>query len=231
MDSAILFTDTSDGRAEGKEDMREIPKPYQRYRHFKGNEYQVIAVAKDASEDDKQYVIYQALYGDYKIYARELNEFLSKTDKVKYPNATQEYRFEEIMESAPTESMHAQNAPTQSVTVESTSAQSVPVESAPAQSTTDQSTPVQSAPTQSTPVENEDECVLDPDVVRFLDAKNPEDKLEILSGLRSRITDDMLTIMAVSMDFELNEGSTEKKYNELKNALLMRDQFERSRLR
>ena len=57
MDSAILFTDTSDGRAEGKEDMREIPKPYQRYRHFKGNEYQVIAVAKDASEDDKQYVI------------------------------------------------------------------------------------------------------------------------------------------------------------------------------
>ena len=221
MDSAILFTDTSDGRAEGKEDMREIPKPYQRYRHFKGNEYQVIAVAKDASEDDKQYVIYQALYGDYKIYARELNEFLSKTDKEKYPNATQEYRFEEITESAPTESMHAQNAP----------AQSVPVESAPAQSAPAQSTPVQSAPAQSTPVENEDECVLDPDVVRFLDAKNPEDKLEILSGLRSRITDDMLTIMAVSMDFELNEGSTEKKYNELKNALLMRDQFERSRLR
>ena len=221
MDSAILFTDTSDGRAEGKEDMREIPKPYQRYRHFKGNEYQVIAVAKDASEDDKQYVIYQALYGDYKIYARELNEFLSKTDKVKYPNATQEYRFEEIMESAPTESMRVQNIP----------AQSVPVESAPAQSAPAQSTPVQSAPAQSTPVENEDECVLDPDVVRFLDAKNPEDKLEILSGLRSRITDDMLTIMAVSMDFELNEGSTEKKYNELKNALLMRDQFERSRLR
>ena len=221
MDSAILFTDTSDGRAEGKEDMREIPKPYQRYRHFKGNEYQVIAVAKDASEDDKQYVIYQALYGDYKIYARELNEFLSKTDKVKYPNATQEYRFEEITESAPTESMRVQNIP----------AQGVPVETAPAQSAPAQSTPVQSAPAQSTPVENEDECVLDPDVVRFLDAKNPEDKLEILSGLRSRITDDMLTIMAVSMDFELNEGSTEKKYNELKNALLMRDQFERSRLR
>ncbi|HAF26343.1 MAG TPA: DUF1653 domain-containing protein [Lachnospiraceae bacterium] len=221
MDSAILFTDTSDGRAEGKEDMREIPKPYQRYRHFKGNEYQVIAVAKDASEDDKQYVIYQALYGDYKIYARELNEFLSKTDKVKYPNASQEYRFEEITESAPTESVRAQTAPTQSV----------PVETAPTQSAPVQSTPVQSAPAQSTPVENEDECVLDPDVVRFLDAKNPEDKLEILSGLRSRITDDMLTIMAVSMDFELNEGSTEKKYGELKNALLMRDQFERSRLR
>ena len=226
MDSAILFTDTSDGRAEGKEDMREIPKPYQRYRHFKGNEYQVIAVAKDASEDDKQYVIYQALYGDYKIYARELNEFLSKTDKVKYPNATQEYRFEEIAESAPTQSMRAQTAPVQSVPVETAPTQSVPVETAPAQST-----PAQSAPAQSTPVENEDECVLDPDVVRFLDAKNPEDKLEILSGLRSRITDDMLTIMAVSMDFELNEGSTEKKYGELKNALLMRDQFERSRLR
>lgn len=42
-----------------------------RYRHFKGNEYEVIAVAKD-SETLEDVVIYKALYGEAQVWVRPL---------------------------------------------------------------------------------------------------------------------------------------------------------------
>jgi len=63
------------------------------YKHFKGDYYLVEDIAIH-SETKENYVIYRALYGERELYIRPMDMFLSKVDKVKYPNVEQEYRFE-----------------------------------------------------------------------------------------------------------------------------------------
>jgi hypothetical protein len=81
---------------------RKRPEAKEIYRHFKGNRYEIVTTAED-TETGEQLVIYRALYGEGRTWARELSNFMEELDPAKYPNASQKYRFEkeEAEQTAP----------------------------------------------------------------------------------------------------------------------------------
>ncbi len=181
--------------------MDRIPEPNEIYQHFKGNLYRIVTLATH-SETGEAMVVYQALYGDFQVFVRPLSMFVSEVDHEKYPQVQAKYRFTLVPQ--------IMGKPSGAPVGETGSPK---------------------ACAEDSPEEAEEELNLDPMLVEFLDADTYEDKLNILVGLHSRITDDMLNTMAVSLDLELEEGELEERYMTLKNCIVTLEKYECNRLR
>ena len=198
-----------------------LPKVHEIYKHFKGNLYQITAIAEH-TETGEILVIYQAMYGEFKTYARPLSMFISRVDREKYPEVTQEFRFE--LQGPEAERQRAV------LGVPSGEAADLKETIGPEKEEPD----LKEASAQEKAVDQgtaEGEFQLDPGVLSFLDADDYEEKLNVLAGLHHRITDDMLTTMAISCDIEVGEGDIEERYSQLRNCLLTLQKYECKRLR
>lgn len=205
-----------------------IPKPHEIYKHFKGNLYQITAVAEH-TETGEQLVIYQALYGDFKTYARPLSMFTGRVDREKYPEASQEFRFELQGADAKRQRLESE------ADADGKSEKAGKPEGAEKLNADGKADAAPDGAAKA-PAGNQEECsegelALDPMVLEFLDADEYEQRLNILAGLHHRITDDMITTMAIACDVEIGEGDLEERYQSLKTCLLTLDRYESSRIR
>lgn len=229
--------------------MRQLPKPGEIYKHFKGNCYRIITVAEH-TETGEKLVIYQALYGDFGVYARELSMFMSPVDKEKYPYVTQKKRFE-LVESGAVSPVAGVQGMNGACGPEQSAAGAQVVQSGESVGEDDRAgngeIPVSSerlkeagniggnektdAPDKKQSPEKETEPGIDPMVLAYLDADTCKEKLQILTTMKDRLTDEMINTMAIAVDVEVKPGDITERYEELKYCLATRERFECRRLR
>ena len=186
------------------------PLPGEKYLHFKNKLYQIITVAYH-SETMEKYVVYQALYGEFKTFIRPYEMFISEVDHEKYPDVTQKYRFqyvEDLTQLGKNESVKIDAVENKRKSKETTVGES------------------------DTSVSDEgSENGINPWLIRFLDAENFDEKYEILCEMRSDITDRLIDDIAVVMDVAIPEGKLSERYAQLKTCVRTRQKYESSRFR
>ena len=215
------------------------PRPQEIYRHFKGRLYQVLTLARH-SETGEVLVVYQALYGDYAVFARPLSMFCSEVDAVKYPGAMQKERFQLWKGSEEAHALFAGESPvtgSRQTRAKETEEDRQTREKQPEEDR--QTRAMQSdgmfsqkeKPAEPSVQVAEEEVQLDPRLLRFLDANRMEEKMEILDSMQGDVTDEMIDIMAISLDTEIVSGEASERIAALRETIQMRLRFESSRLR
>lgn len=183
------------------------------YRHFKDKLYQVKGTAIH-SETKEKMVIYQGLYGSYEMYVRPYDMFLSEVDHIKYPDVVQKYRFEliDIKTGKSLEADYEEN--NQNMESEKLEESEESKESEKSEES-----------------EELEESEQDSKLIRFLDAYDYKEKLDILTSMRGELNDGLIDIMAESIEVAVPEGDITDRYNSLRKCLMAHTKYEGLRLR
>lgn len=188
------------------------------YKHFKDKLYQIKCIAYH-SETKEKMVVYQALYGDYSVYVRPYDMFMSPVDTEKYPDVQQKYRFEQVFPDG-------SDMPQNKVLSSEALSERMSDNEAPKQLEKSKA----EAMKETYEAESAEETI-DPRLERFLDAGSYEEKLEVLASISNSLDDKLIDAMAVSMDVEVPEGSIDSRYVSLRNCIRAHAKYESLRLR
>ena len=194
--------------------MNRIPQPGTFYRHFKNKLYQVIAVATH-SETGEKMVVYQALYGDYQVYVRPLEMFISPVDRKKYPDAVQEYLFEQVFPGQMDKLEKNGNEPA-------------------AENSEDRG--YAAAVENNAEYDNKSQPEKEPMghewLERFLDADRLEDRLAVLKQMEGHVTQRELDCIFLSLDLQPETGKTKiEQISALRRHIQLLRRYDGGRLR
>ena len=189
----------------------------ERYRHYKGKLYQIVAVAMH-TETEEELVIYQALYGDYKIYARPLKMFFETVQDAE-GNAVPRF-VKECGCTKDSGSVACENGTkAESVGVQPEIKAEVKIEKAVVE-------PEEEKITDIPPVEG-----INPLLIEFLDAESSAERLEVLHRMRKSIDHKTISDIAAALDIVIEEKDMDERIKDLETCLQTRARFETTRLR
>lgn len=188
------------------------PMPGEIYRHFKNKMYQIVTVAAH-SETGEWYVVYQALYGDFRTYIRPYDMFISPVDHHKYPDVEQEYRFAMIEEPV-VPAIIAQGKKTESVRMQDGMVEK--------KTETDENPNLE---------EGEELQGVNPHFLAFLDADSYSKKYDIVTDMEEELDDHLINQMAASIDEIIEDGRLGDRIMQLEACLRTKARYELNRAR
>lgn len=200
------------------------PRPGEQYLHFKNRRYQVIAVAYH-SETMEKCVVYQALYGDFKVYVRPYEMFVSEVDHAKYPDVAQKYRFQYLEgegQTASDEIVQRAQKIQEVLRADDSNKKTANIADV---------TAGEERETADDVGEEESGETLNPWLERFLDAEDFDEKYKLVCDMQRDVTDRLIDDIAVVMDLAIPEGDLAERYAQLKYCMHTRQRYEQGRLR
>lgn len=192
--------------------------------HFKNKMYQVVTIATH-SETEETLVIYQAMYGDYKVFARPLELFLSEVDHEKYPDVTQKYRFEKVKRDI-----------TETIGEEKKVCRSVQEQSKQERADVSRKDPESREQPESEGTSGDEEQLESKEqpnkwLMKFLSADTYDEKSSLLKDIEGEMTDRLINNLAAALDVVIPEGPIAERYRQLRICVDTKKRYETGRLR
>lgn len=205
---------------------RNIPLPGTFYRHSDGNICQIMCIARNYVDKDKE-VVYQEMFPPFDIWTEPLRSFMEETAG---RDGSRKYKFEQV---------EAASIPVQAVKTLETE---LPADAVPhtgngitfSEEITDSmfrecllNGTVDTRIAGKMP----DSDIAEKGFMELLDADNYHDKYHIFTSMKKYLNKHLLNNIAVALDIVLEDGDEEEQYDSILHCLQTFEHYETSRLR
>lgn len=198
---------------------RNIPLPGSFYRYPDGNTLQIICIANNCIDKEKN-IVYQKMFPPFDIWTEPLNRFMEETDN----NGLQRYQYNESRTDniPPRLDVPVNNMDSTASTI---------TESAVITSSMFKDALLNGALDRKIAGKIPDSEIAEKGFMELLDARTYHEKCIIFTSLRKYLDKRLLNNIAVALDIVLEDGDEEEQYDSVLHCLQTFEHYETQRLR